>query len=87
MGGRWHGLGDDDETIIVGKMTLPEIIARRAKDYGLNSQGELAAAMEVTQETMSRILRGKNKIGIKTARALVRALDLGPKVIERSVRR
>lgn len=68
-------------------MTLPEIIARRAKDYGLNSQGELAAAMEITQETMSRILRGKNKIGIKTARALVRALDLDPGVIERSVRK
>lgn len=85
MDGRRHGLGDDDETIIVGKMTLSEIIARRAKDYGLNSQGELAAAMEITQETMSRILRGKNKIGIKTARALVRALDLDPGVIERSV--
>lgn len=45
MDGRWHGLGDDDETIIVGKMTLSEIVARRARDYGLERAEDLAAAM------------------------------------------
>ena len=50
MDGRWHGLGDDDETIIVGKMTLSEIVARRARDYGLERAEDLVAAMGMSYQ-------------------------------------
>lgn len=88
MDGRWHGLGDDDETIIVGKMTLSEIVARRARDYGLERAEDLAAAMGMSYQHARCMLTGQlRNVGIDGRRALVRALDLDPGVIERSVRR
>ena len=88
MGGRWHGLGDDDETIIVGKMTLSEIVARRARDYRLERAEDQAAAMGLSYQHPRCMLTGQlRNVGIDGCRALVRALDLDPDVIERSVRR
>lgn len=88
MGGRRHGLGDDDETIIVGKMTLSEIVTRRARDYGLERAEDLAAAMGMSYQHARCLMNGQlRNVSIDGRRALVRALDLDPGVIERAVRK
>ena len=68
-------------------LTLPELVGRRAKDYGLDTPEQLAEAMGMSENHARRIMAGKyENIGIEARRALVRALDLDPDVIERSVR-
>lgn len=72
---------------MVERMTLGEIIARRARDYGMNRPEELAAATGMSHYRARMMLNGWLKnVGIDGRRALVKALDLDPDVIERSVR-
>lgn len=85
---RWHRLGRNGERTMVERMTLAEIIARRARDYGMNRPEELAAATGMSHQHARMMLNGRLKnVGIEGRRGLVKALDLDPDVIERSVRR
>lgn len=73
---------------MVEQMTLQELVTRRLRDYGYRGARDLADIIGVHVNHAERIMSGKQKnVGIETRRALVRALDLGPGVIERSVRR
>lgn len=68
-------------------MTLSEIVARRARDYGLERVEDLAAATGMSYQHARCLLLGRlENVGIEARRGLVRALDLDPGVIERSVR-
>lgn len=69
-------------------MTLSEMVMRRARDYGLERAEDLAAAMGMSYQHARCLMNGQlRNVGIDGRRALVRALDLAPGVIERSVRR
>lgn len=87
MARRWHRLGKDGERMVEG-MSLQELVVRRCRDYGYRGARDLADIIGVHVYYAERIMSGKQKnVGIETRRALVRALDLDPGVIERSVRR
>lgn len=87
MAGAGHGLGKGGETVVEG-MSLSEIVARRARDYGLERAEELAAAIGMSYQHARCLLNGQLKnVGIDARRGLVKALDLAPGVIERSVRK
>lgn len=73
---------------MIEQMTLGEIVRRRAEDYGIGRPEELAAATGMSHQHARCLLLGKlRNVGLEARRGLVRALDLDPDVIERSVRR
>ena len=73
---------------MIEKMTLAEIVKRRAADYGIGKPEELAAATGMSYQHARCLLLGRlENVGIEARRGLVRALDLDPDAIERSVRR
>lgn len=73
---------------MIEQMTLQELVTRRLRDYGYRGAGDLADIIGVHVTYAEWIMSGKQKnVGIETRRALVKALDLDPGVIERSVRR
>lgn len=86
MDGRWHGLGKDGERMVEG-MSLQELVVRRCRDYGYETPRQLAEATGMSKQNAWMIMSGRQiHAGIELRRALVRALDLDPDVIERSVR-
>lgn len=67
--------------------TLPELVKRRMEDYGMTPR-QLAEATGIHINNVRLLLAGRyGNPGIDMRRGLVRALDLDPDVIERSVRR
>lgn len=87
MGREGRGLGKDGAQTVVERMSLSEIVTRRAADYGLDRAEDLAAAIGMSYQYVRVLMAGGLKrVGIKARRALVNALDIDPEVIERSVR-
>ena len=67
--------------------TLPELVKRRMKDYGMTPR-QLAEATGIHINNIRLLLAGKyGNPGIEMHRRLVKALDLDPGVIERAVRK
>ena len=86
MGREGHGLGKDGETMVEG-MSLQELVVRRCRDYGYETPQQLAEATGMSKQNAWMIMSGRQiHAGIELRRALVRALDLDPDVIARSVR-
>ena len=86
MGREGHGLGKDGEGMVEG-MSLQELVVRRCRDYGYETAQQLAEATGMSKQNAWMIMSGRQiHAGIELRRALVRALDLDPDVIERSVR-
>ena len=68
------------------ELTLPELVKRRMEAYGMTPR-QLAEATGIHINNIRLLLGGKyGNPGIELRRGLVRALDLDPDVIERSVR-
>ena len=86
MGRAGHGLGKDGERMVEG-MSLRELVVRRCRDYGYETPQQLAEATGMSKQNAWMVMSGRQiHAGIELRRALVRALDLDPEVIERSVR-
>lgn len=70
----------------LGDMTLKELLERKAKDYGYETETELAEALGVSASCLNRVLREKRRPGIGLRRAICRELDVAPEVLERVIR-
>jgi hypothetical protein len=73
---------------MVERMSLQALVVRRCRDYGYETPRQLAEATGMSKQNAWMVMSGRQiHAGIELRRALVKALDLDPDEIERSVRR
>ena len=71
---------------MIERMSLRELLERKAADYGYDSIREMARSLGIDSERLYGPASGRTAMGIETRRWIVRELDVSADVLERVIR-